>query len=518
MNRRVNRALNARLPINQRGDSHVLFQRLLRTAMIVSTAASVATASTRGQTLGESALTCSNDLRLLRARIEQNYAGYRLEVKGAKQQRFEKEYSLLSARAARAEGTECYFVLKRLIAWFDDPHLFLFETSRLDTAETTRRARTVAMMAIDESMARAYFASHSRDLDPVEGIWYDGPLRFAVVPDPISAKGSFVAVLLNGDSTIWRPGAIRARFVRRAAGRYDVELWERNFALHHRDAAIYKHVLLRLSPGIWGKEFSIARADSGLLDPADAHRPTLIARNGIVIVSIPSHDGPNKGVLDSLIQLPLRDLRNAEYLIVDLRGNEGGGSGMSESLMPYIASEHQRPGLLEQSNAVILSSDDQIAYARRAFGSDTSRFVRSLLQRMRAHPGSFVPLSDPGDAPEPPAKDSVIVGPRRVGVLIDGGTVSASEVLVLRALRSERVIVFGEPTAGALDYQSTNIVAFSPNERRWFLGYPTITRNIELPTGGMRGRGIAPTVRLDLSRLRDPLEYIEHELKKAPIR
>ena len=290
-----------------------------------------------------------------------------------------------------------------MIAWFDDPHLFLYETSRLDTAETTRRARAVATMPINEASARVYFLSHARDLDPVEGVWYDGPLRLAVVPDPAGAKGRFVAVLLTGDSTIWSPGAIRARFARRGAGRYSVELSERNFAVHHRDAAIYKHVLLRLSPGIWGKEFPVARADSGLLDPVDAHRPTLVARDGTVIVSIPSHDGSNKQILDSLVRLHDRDLRNAERLIVDLRGNEGGGSQMSESLMPYIASEQQRPSLLSPGEAVMLSSDDQIDYARRAFGPETSTFVSSLVARMQAHPGEFVPLADPREAPAPRA-------------------------------------------------------------------------------------------------------------------
>jgi hypothetical protein len=492
--------------------------RLLTSVIFASAATFVAPASAQEPTAPDSALTCTEELRLLRSRIEQDYGGYRLEVRGAKLRRFETAYSLLAARAARTAGADCYFVLKQLVAWFDDPHLFLYESGRLDTAETTKRAHAAATMAMDEAKARTYFLSHPRDLDPVEGLWYDGALRMAVVPDPAGANGRFVAVLLNGDSTIWRPGAIRARFSRRAGGRYDVELWERNFALHHRDAAIYKHVLLRLDPGIWGKEFPIAHADSALLDPVDAHRPTLFARNGTVIVSIPSHDGPNKPILDSLVQSHERDLRNAARLIVDLRGNEGGGSGMSNSLLPYIAGEHERPGLLKRGKAVMLSSDDQVAYARRAFGPDTSSFVRSLLGRLRAHPGDFVQLSDPDEAEESPAKDSVILGPRRVGVLIDRGTVSPAEVLVLAALRSDRVTVFGEPTAGALDYQSVNIVAFSPREHRWFLGYPTITRSLELPKGGMRGKGIAPDVRLDLSGLRDPITTIDEALRKVPIR
>jgi hypothetical protein len=461
-------------------------------------------------------LTCAEDLQLLHERVRANYAGYTLEFTGDKLRRFEAAFDSMRTRAEGTAGVECVFVLKRLIRWFDDPHLFLYETGRLDTAETARRARDVAIVDIDEARARAYFAAHAATLDAIEGIWYDGALRMAVVPEPGAAAGRFVAVLLNSDSSIWRPGAVRARFARTTDGAYDVELWNRNYSLRHLDGAIYKHVLLRVSPGMWGKAFPVAESDRGLLDPTDVHRPTLIARNGTVIVSIPSHDGPYKRVLDDLIAEHASDLKNAARLIVDLRGNEGGGSGMSNALLPYIASAHQRPSILKDADAVMLSSDDQIAYARSAFGPDTSRFVRGLLARMQAHRGEFVPLSDPEQPPEAPPADSVIVGPRRVGVLVDRGTVSASEVLVLNALRSERATVFGEPTAGALDYQSTSIVAFSPRERRWFLGYPTITRNLALPSGGMRGVGIAPNVRMDLARVADPIAFVERALSRAP--
>src|SRR6185437_5262183 len=96
-------------------------------------------------------------------------------------------------------------------------------------------------------------------------------------------------------------------------------------------------------------------------------------------------------------------------------------------------------------------------------------FVRSLVSRLEAHPGELVPLSDPASPPAPAdPRDWVIAsGPRAVGVLADRGTVSASEVLVVYALQSPRATVFGEPTAGALDYESASIVSLLPNEHRW---------------------------------------------------
>jgi C-terminal processing protease CtpA/Prc len=205
-------------------------------------------------------------------------------------------------------------------------------------------------------------------------------------------------------------------------------------------------------------------------------------------------------------------------MIVDLRGNEGGGSGMTRSLEPFIVLEQEKPSPFPTTDggALMLSSDDQIAYVRRSFGPDTSAFVRSLVTRMQAHPGELVPLEDPPSPPGPPgSREWIASGPRAVGVIIDRGTVSASEVLVLTALRSPRATVFGEPTAGALDYQTASIVAISPRERRWYLGYGTITRRSDLPHNGIRGHGIPPQVPLDLRRISDPVAYVDRALTRG---
>jgi len=127
--------------------------------------------------------------------------------------------------------------------------------------------------------------------------------------------------------------------------------------------------------------------------------------------------------------------------------------------------------------------------------------------RMEARPGQLVPLEEAPIAAPP--RDEHIEGNWRVVVLIDRGTVSAAEVLVLRALRSTRAVVVGLPTAGALDYQSVNIVSLGTGDRRWALGYPTITAHADLPRRGMRGRGIQPQVRIDWREAVDALLEIE---------
>ena len=461
---------------------------------------------------------CATDLALLERKLHLDYAGYTLELRGDRLRAFAAMKAAAQSRADTTRGDACFFVLRDFVDWFHDPHLFLFENAALDSRETTRRAAAVERRAVTEEIARDYLRSHSSTLDPIEGIWYDRGLRVAILPDSSRGRDAFVALLLASDTTIWPEGAVRARITRRAVNQYDVLLLERNYALVHRRAKIYRHVLLRLSPGIWGKAFPVPVADSGTLDPLDPHRPVVYRRNATFVFAIPSHNG-FKGVLDSLVLANRDALAHADRMIVDLRGNEGGGSGMTESLEPFITLKQDRPMPFSTDGALMLSSDDQIAYARRSFGPETTAFVHSLVERLKAHPGELVPLTDPSSPREPmdPRDWVVASGPRAIGVLVDHGTVSASEVLVLTALRSPRATVFGEPTEGALDYQSTSIVSLSPNEKRWLLGYGTITRRADLPRGGMRAHGIPPQVTLDLNRIADPVGYVDRALSARPM-
>lgn len=456
---------------------------------------------------------CRESLDSLRQRLELNYAGFALEVRGARVARYQQMTSRLRVRADTTRPAECLGVLKAFAEWFADPHLFVFQLTNLDPAETRERAALVGQVEVDEARARAYFAANAKALDPIEGIWYEGPLRVAVIPDSTGGPGRFLAAVLTSDTGIWRQGDVRARFVKRSTGTYASTMHYRNFATRHLDAGIHKRVLLRFSPGIWGKEHPIAASDSGLLDPVDAHRPTIQVRGATVVVSLPSHDPTYRPALDSVMAANRGVLGSARRLIVDLRGNEGGSSWMTNPLRPYIVTARKRRTKWDGGEAVMLSSPDQIAYLKRgSFGDPTTSFVRDLLARLERSPNQLVTLENP-DAPEVPgAPDSVIMGPTHVGVLIDRGTVSAAEVLVLDALRSERATVYGEPTAGALDYQSVQLVSFHSRETRWLLGYPTIVRSASLPRDGMRGKGITPSIRVDFGRVADPIADVDRRL------
>lgn len=458
---------------------------------------------------------CVEDLDALARKVEQNYAGYHLEVLAERRAEYDRHLSRLRAQASGIQGDDCYFMLRSLVSWFNDPHLFIFQSTRLDSAETASRAAAVERTDLTEDRVRAYLSGRRDSLDPLEGIWFDGKLRVAIVPRG-QGVSELIAVVLTSDTILWPVGSVRAWFAR-SGGQYEGEVWERNFAHRRVQATLHKRVLLRLSPGIWGKEFPLARPDSGLVDSRDPHRATMLVRGKTLVLSIPSHDPTYRRALDSLIDRHAAALRRAERLIVDLRGNEGGSSATTTKLMPYIASTRQRPPPLPDKPAMMLSSADQIAYVQRTFvsGRDTLPATRRLLARLRTNLGRLVPLEDSRDRQPSAQPSSISRGPARVGIIVDRGTVSAAEAFLVRAMRSTRVTVFGENTAGALDYLSVAIVPFQAERpSRWLLGYPTIAAHAGLPAGGIRGSGLAPQVRLDLEKEGDVVGRVEAELSK----
>lgn len=458
---------------------------------------------------------CSTTLDQLKARVESNYAGYLLEVKGARRIAYDSALVELSARAAGADSDRCLDVLLAYTGWFGDPHLFLFQSAKIDSAQAARRIATNALQPFDTLAFLEELRRPDHGRDPIEGIWTDGRLRVAVIPEGDRQAGRFVAVVITPDTVVWPLYSVRARFQRTGAGRYQAEVSLANHARRRLEASIHRNDLLRTSPGMWGREAPTISRTTGQLDPNDPRRPTLRTIDGTVIVAMPSHDPAYRAVLDSLVASNAEALRGAARLIIDLRGNEGGSSSTSNALAPYVLSDGQtEPPSLDQSAARILSSPDQMAYASYAFGPDTTAYVRGLIARMEAAPGALVPLLDPASPPGPANLPAAIVGPLKVGILVDRGTVSAAEVLVLYARQSSRVRIYGEHTAGALDYQSTSIVALHADESRWYLGYPTITRNDSLPAGRMRGVGIKPDVLMDFAQLSDPIGWVNEDLRR----
>lgn len=463
---------------------------------------------------------CVEEFESLVAKVEANYVGYHLLLPTLDRASYEGSKAAIRRAAAAARDEDCFLALRPFVEQFHDGHLFLTENPELSDEEKARLAANAETLPWTEASLRAYFDASRGKLDPVEGIWYSDTARFGIVRDDKSTTRDFVAVLLSDGVASWRPGQVKAELKRRADGAFDVRYYYGDHSLHHLEGAIYKGLILRMAPAFWGKSYPTRPQDAGLLDPTDPRNPTIKKLGPDAwVVSMPSHDGPYREPLERLVADHLDELKAASLVVVDLRGNEGGGSQTSAPLEPLYESARRQPRRAYTGREVVVSSPDLIRYfenqakSMQPGGAYEKRF-QALVERMRREPGRVLVTDVWGNPPEPePPHAAPYPKPERFAILVDRGTVSAAEAFVLSAWTSARVTLFGQPTGGSIDYQSVAIVPLDCRKHGLALGYPTLGSSEHLPAGGFNA-GIPPDVTVG-PEVDDPLRFIVDHFAKS---
>ncbi|MEP7345629.1 MAG: S41 family peptidase [Gemmatimonadaceae bacterium] len=435
---------------------------------------------------------CQMDLDSLVTKIEANYIAFRFEVAGTPK---EKEYRSLVARlherAAATSDEDCVFLLRTLTDWFHDGHLFIFQLPAISDSERVRLAASAETRPIDEADLRRKLSSKASRLDPIEGIWYTVGYRVGIVPDESRSPGDFVAIVLQSDSASWQRGQVKARFHRLRDGSYRTVAYADDHSRRDVTSRLYRDVLLNITPTHWGRAFPLAPHQSGTLDPVDPSRPTVrLVGSDAVVISVPSHDPSYTPALVALMRQFRDSIIARPYLLVDIRGDLGGGSQTTAPIVPFFVSHNLRPPIGPLGLSYVVSSKDNIGYFERGWNPD------SVAERMTRAPGQLLPLMRNEELGMPFPNDTVLALPRRVGVLMDRGVASAGEAFLLQARRSTKVTLYGDNSLGMIDYQSVQVVRLACRARGNLLGYPMIAASRTLPKDGLNAKGIPPDVRI----------------------
>lgn len=229
-------------------------------------------------------------------------------------------------------------------------------------------------------------------------------------------------------------------------------------------------------------------------DGAPARAPAMPAfrilspRTGLLV--LPSFaDAPGRR-LKELLKAHAAQIAARDNLIIDVRGNTGGADWVFQPLLPLMDANLRR-----QAGAQFLSTPANIQASATmcevfAPDSDECRQAAARLVALlsNAAPGTYVGIpGQPAVAVTEPK--SVKPMPRRVAVLVDGRCGSSCEEFVLAARQSYKVKVFGQTTAGALDYSNLRPYRL-PSGRRHLL-YAT-SRSQRLPEFSVDAAGIPP--------------------------
>jgi hypothetical protein len=239
--------------------------------------------------------------------------------------------------------------------------------------------------------------------------------------------------------------------------------------------------------------------------PARDNMPSLAFRDdSSAVLRLPSFGGRWKGAIDSLIAAHRTRLLATPYLIVDVRGNTGGGAATYDGVIPLLYTDSM---LVDEFET--WASPGNIAGIRRMLASPSvpphvAAEMRRLVEAMEQRPGEFVRLG-----PRRFRTDTVRAVPRRVAVVVDRACVSACELFVIDALSSRKTLIVGtSSTGGVVDYGNVRPVALPSGLRR--LSVPT-GRSQRLPSRPYDNRGILPGA-LAPDTERDLIEFARRQL------
>jgi hypothetical protein len=442
---------------------------------------------------------CGDNFSYLTNRITKNYVGYADKVTPANSQQFKKFTDSLQQVANQATPYKCLSLCREWLSFFKDKHIsFGMDFDKLNPDSVRKFFAMEEKTNWTENAFKSYLEQNKEILDSIEGIWSVGIYEVGIVKD--KKPDQFMGFILKADSVRWMPQQIKFRLAKKDNQYQTIFFAGGDHSEQH--PVLLKHGDV-LSFGIFGKWVKAPKPFQAIspIREIDLSPKFRVLDNETAIFEMPSF-----GKLDyvaptaALIKKNENILKNTKHLIVDLRNNSGGSVLVYEKLMPYL---YTNPIL--QEGGYVLATPDNIkdGYSKEypeASDSIRNTFKKRLI-KLKAHEGELYKLY-PIDTIR---FKTVYKNPERVSFLVNGGTGSAAELFLLEAKQSKKVKLYGQNSAGAVDY--TEFIKIEMPCKYYTLYYPAC-KSLRLPDYPLDNIGIKPDVEI-LAGTADWIDFVK---------
>lgn len=452
-------------------------------------------------------------------KIEQNYAGFGDKVVESNREDYTVHTKLMLDRAKSIEDPyACASLIRKWLTYFKDGHIQLNhdrpDFSRLSDAEI--RAKFASAQTINkwtEKKIKKYLDKNS--LHPIEGIWENGTgsYRTAIIQSSDPDSGiDFIGVVLKADSVYWMPGQIKVEIEQTAQGLMS-EYYYRDHNPVRLPVRLYGDEVVEFE-GIsqWEKQYPKPINEAKIeVDPnyfSKNNQPTTPSfqriDNQTTLLTLPSFGDQHAYIIDSLMNKHFSEITTSENLIIDLRGNRGGSDFCYAPIIPIL---YTHP-IFTDGVSIYASEDNirswEVLLEDPKFSPAIKVRIRELVNKMKSNLNGYVEV--PG---EEVIHDTVYTNPQKIGIIVDKSCSSSTEQFILAAKQSSKVTIFGESTAGILDYANMRSIDMKGIPYKLF--YPT-SRSNRLPKNPLDQVGISPD--FVLSSDSDWIAEVKIRLKK----
>lgn len=371
---------------------------------------------------------CLLNLKEIIDDIETNYPGYPAK---STQETLDcyikiKETALSEARKTQ-EREACFYIISGYLDYFKDNHIIFTDRSTNPT------------MVPETELSN----SISDIEDPLSGIWHktDGSVSVKIVN---TGENRYAGRIINEDNPHDPDEATKIYFeLFGDQERFKIRKFKSWLTTDLLRGRMLGNILIE-PEGIWKKSShseEVLSLDTSLMAQNDRFKYYLIDDNNYYL-GIPAFDSDIVMFDSLLLNKIIPDIveNEADHLIIDLRNNVGGNSSFLSLLRLTFDKPFSIPG------DYIYASPAMIRRYQKA-ATEGSQHHEALLPKLMGNRGDFV------------QRDSMHIKlaeqlkyPRKISVIVNDNCASSTEYFLILARHSEKVKIFGRPTAGTLDY------------------------------------------------------------------
>ncbi len=437
---------------------------------------------------------CAKTFDSLKTYIERNYAGAHDKITAQTQAAYEshtQRYRRI-ARNSRKDAY-CLYTMRTWPQFFKDHHIALTTTDNASPEALQKAIAATEMITLNPATIDAL--RKNTDGRNVEGIYSNASYEVAVVKNTKDIR-TYAGVIISSKAPEWSPGQVKLELIPTADKEFDA-IWY--YKDHH---PVFGHVSFRNENGLvlegWTK--------AGYNKPATTFKPLFEEeRNAVVFfkrldsstnyLRITDFDISLYRKIDSVVNANLDALTSRPKLIIDLRGNGGGGDRSYRSLRPLVYTQPVNTiGVDLWVTPENIAANERLFAANPDIPKDYIEQYRAKVKEAKKSSGDFVNVY----ADRKDTLTSSYEFPSKVAVIIDGRCASTTEQFLLEARQSKKTIFFGEASQGVLDYANMREKDFTCPS--FTLGYAT-TRSRRIDAGlGIDNKGIRPDVKLDFKK------------------
>lgn len=450
--------------------------------------------------------TCAASFELVVQNYESNYSLFNIKVTDENRELYKAYTDVFRSRASEVKEIEnCLPVLTQWLQFFRDGHTGIKFTGTGSQAAKRERIET------DRKKFEATYKKKGYRKNDLPGIWQYGAYEVAIMPDPTASTQSkdYVGVILSSANKLWKPGDIKFKLSHVYGNDYKAVVFMDDDSGKKLEGELRNPNELEFKNfNRWAKSWPNSAPATAAKEQADLYSDFHIRMldGKVPYVRFLNFYEKEPAFVDSLFKAHHDQLVQADFIVVDVRDNDGGNDNVYFPALPYILS-----GPIQIPQAGMWMSEGNLETALEGVDPETlNEADRAEYDFLMAQKNSIFWYGN-DDYARTYTPKTVFAPHQKVAVLMNGKTASSGETFVYRAMQSDKVVLYGQNTAGVVD----GFTVFTKRIGCFELRYPSSLRAKDIADNPVDPYGFAPDVYISPDA--DALEFSIRQIGRAHV-